>query len=412
MLAAEYLRAREYLFSTLSQPSPSVELIVRAAQGRQHQLADSLAKIAQVQYVYDLIPYVACQTTPEIGQELANKIHNREVSAAFRTSHKLLLEQAHGVEISAPVSIVPNGTQPQVYTDLRFSRLWNLDRIGAYKAQKKATGAKINIAIIDTGVDYNHPQFRGRFTTRKGYDFIGRDHYPMDRNGHGTHVAGIACSADYGVSTQSTLYAVRVLDSQGYGTESTVIAGIEWCIKEKMDVANLSLGSGDASTAFEEICRIAYMQGLLLVAAAGNEGKGPSYPASFDEFVLAVASTNKSNEHSDFSNIYPTNDISAPGENIVSCYLNNSYAELDGTSMATPHVTGAAALALSLNNKSLVDLESAIDTSAQPLENQEPYEDTWVFGAGLLRADTLVETIQKIRLRASAHHPLFWTQNH
>jgi subtilisin family serine protease len=152
----------------------------------------------------------------------------------------------------------------------------------------------------------------------------------------------------------------------------------------------MSLGASDASRAFEEICRRAYESGLVLVAAAGNEGYGPDYPAAFGKSVIGVAAVDADNEHADFSNVWETNDISAPGVGIISCLMGGGYTELDGTSMATPHVTGAVALALSLLKAAPNELEGYMADTAQELSYGADYPNEWVYGAGLLRADRLL----------------------
>jgi subtilisin family serine protease len=284
-----------------------------------------------------------------------------------------------------------------VFLDLKPESLWNLEVIGTYHGQKRATGQGIDIGIVDTGIDYMHPQLKSKFGDVKGYDFVEEDLDPMDKEGHGTHVSGTACSDDYGVSLESRLFAVRVLDEEGYGPESDVIAGIEWCIKNNIDVVNMSLGSAHASRAFEAICCKAYDQGIVLVAAAGNEGYGPSYPASFDESVISVAATDHQNKHAPFSNIWETNDISAPGVGIMSCFPGGRYTSLSGTSMATPHVTGTIALAMSLFKQDSYEIEQVLGKTAQHLKSDSNYRNSWVFGEGLVRVDRLIDNLMANR---------------
>lgn len=398
MQALRAIRRREHLFSTIEhskRQKRQLELLIGTEAGKQQEVAERLSRIGRVKRVYELIPFIAISCEPEVAEQLANYVHNQDVSKSFGSSYSGLLKEIKSVDVSSKYSIVPSPKlgEPDVYLDLKIESLWNLRDIGVYDAQKISTGSGVNIAIIDTGSDYRHPQLRDRFGDLKGYDFVENDFDPMDRDGHGTHVSGTACSQDYGVSLESRLFAVRVLDENGTGFESDIIAGIEWCVKNNMDVANMSLGSSDASEAFEEICGVAYQSGLLIAAAAGNESYGPSYPASFEEYVIAVAAVDKGNEHADFSNVWKTNDISAPGVGIMSCYMGGGYQILDGTSMATPHVTGTIALALSMFNQDSKGLEVLIDQTAQALYSGGNYSDEWVFGSGLIRADKLLSRI-------------------
>lgn len=373
------------------QDKSELEVLIETKKGKQSEVASKLRKIGRINHVYELIPFVSVTLEAGDVETFFNYLHKD-------TKHKPLqdiLKQIISIDVVSECSKIPFPIRStgDVYKEIRFDSLWNLRSIGAYKAQQISGGEDIKIGIIDTGIDYDHSQLRDFFKNNKGYDFVEGNKDPWDQEGHGTHVAGTACSLDYGVSNGSTLYAIRVLDEEGVGFESDVIAGIEWCIKNDINVANLSLGSPSASLAFEKICLAAYNNGLLLVAAAGNEGYGPSYPAAFDESVIAVAAVDESGNHAGFSNIWETNDISAPGVGILSCYPGGGYRLLSGTSMATPHVTGAVSLALSMFSKSPQDLESVIDRTAEPLDSDESYDNHWVYGSGLIRADNLLNRI-------------------
>ena len=265
------------------------------------------------------------------------------------------------------------------------SGLWNLSNIGADAAQKIANGSGVSIAIIDTGIDYNHHEVADAYES--GIDFVdGID--AMDQNGHGTHCAGIAAGRRVGVAPGASLYAVRVLDDQGIGSETNIIRGMEWCIDQGIDVVNMSLGSNYPSSMEGELCGYAAQQGIFISAAAGNQGYGPSYPAAFDG-VISVAAVDRGNNHADFSNIWRTNDLSAPGVNIYSSYLDGSYAELSGTSMASPHVAGVAALVKSYRNLDGGDIESLLKKTAQHLGEEDQ------FGAGLVRADDALHALRR-----------------
>ena len=169
-----------------------------------------------------------------------------------------------------------------------------------------------------------------------------------DDNGHGTHCAGIADAVDnsegvVGVSTTATLHPVKVLSATGTGLTSDVAKGIEYTADQGWDVGSLSLGGGDSRT-LAEACRYAYSKNVVLVAAAGNDGPCSdcvSYPAAYSE-CMAVSATSKDDSLAGFSSAGPEVELAAPGDEIYSTYLGG-YETLSGTSMACPHVSGAAA---------------------------------------------------------------------
>ena len=373
-----------------------LEVIIKTESARREEVARQLERIGQVRHVYEFIPYLSLRCDADYA-DILRKASSGDVSdSVFEKAFRHIIPAIAAVDVSSTISI-PKAKVKSRPTDAAFfhhragksrvkSGLWNLEAIGAYAAQQYGSGDGVKVAIIDTGVDYGHSQLRERFGSDKGYDFVRNDSEPMDENGHGTHVAGTIASVDYGVAPGSRLYAVRVLDADGSGNESDAIAGIEWCIKNSIDVANMSFGSPVASQALEQVCMAAWQQGMLLAAAAGNNGYGANYPAAFGESVIAVAAVDEELKHPDFSNIYETNDIAAPGVNVISTYLNESYATLSGTSMASPHVAGSLALA-----KSVAEGISAQDLERIMKSKADSYNDPETFGAGLIRADRVAE---------------------
>jgi subtilisin/minor extracellular protease Epr len=242
---------------------------------------------------------------------------------------------------------------------------WGITRIGAplvHTNVNKGTG--INVAIIDTGINYNHPDLRDNY--KGGYDFVNDDADPVDDNGHGTHCAGIIAAEDndigvISVAPEANLYSLKMLDSTGSGYISDLIAAIEWAIETRKDtdtsndiqIISMSLGSNSGVTALETTCSQAYYSGILLVAAAGNDGNtrgtGDSvdYPAAYRS-VIAIAATDSKDKRASFSSTGPAVELAAPGVNILSTY-QDGLTSLSGTSMACPHVAGTAALVLAAN---------------------------------------------------------------
>jgi len=229
---------------------------------------------------------------------------------------------------------------------------WGVNRIDADLAWPTGnTGRGVKVAILDTGIDYDHPDLR----VAGGVNFAGtaRDGstYPTawnDGHGHGTHVAGIVAARNntygaVGVAPDVSLWAVKVLSDSGSGYTSDIIQGLDWCAANGVKVASMSLGGG-STTSLKYACDRAYGRGVLLVAAAGNNAGAVSYPAAYSS-VIAVSATDSYNRLAYFSNYGSQVELAAPGVSIYSTYKNGSYAGMSGTSMACPHVTGAAALA-------------------------------------------------------------------
>lgn len=269
---------------------------------------------------------------------------------------------------------------------------WGVKRIGAPEAWGLTRGAQIKVAVIDTGVELNHPDLRQRLA--KGYNAISPIASANDDNGHGTHVAGIIAASDndigiVGVSPEVVIHPVKVLDGNGGGSLSDVVSGIQWCIDNKIDIINMSLGASEASETFRQAVKLAADQGIIIVAAAGNSGPGPNtidYPAKYPE-TIAVAACDRIDKIADFSSRGPEVDITAPGVDIESTYTEGKYSTLSGTSMATPHVTGTIALLKSLKHSySLGDIKSILKRSAQLL----PDFTAELQGVGLIQAGTAV----------------------
>ncbi|TAG89144.1 MAG: hypothetical protein EAZ18_21140, partial [Oscillatoriales cyanobacterium] len=287
-------------------------------------------------------------------------------------------------------TITPQATTPN---DPSYTQLWGLNNTGqsggtadadidapeAWDIQKG--NPNLVIGVIDTGVDYNHPDLVGNIWTNpgeiagdgidndnngyiddtRGWDFAYNDNNPMDVNGHGTHVSGtIAGKGNNGVGVTGVAWNAKImplkfLNDSGSGYLSDAILAINYATAKGVKLTNNSWGGGGYTQALSDAINTAGQQGALFIAAAGNSSLNtdttPAYPASYNlSNIISVASTTRTDGLSSFSNYGATSvDLGAPGSDIYSAWPNSSYNTISGTSMASPHVTGAAALLWSQN---------------------------------------------------------------
>ncbi len=304
----------------------------------------------------------------------------------------------------------PPATLRAASTDEEYQNAWGVQHIGSEFAHIQGiTGQGVKIAVIDSGIDYNHEELDGNYAG--GYDFVNDDNDPMDDtyNSHGTNVAGIIAAERngigvVGVAPDASLYALKVLTSIGTGLTSSTVAAIEWAVTNGMDIINISI-QGEHRESLQAACDAAYNAGLLIIAAAGNtSGQAVSYPATYDS-VVAVTSTDENDSLPDYAPFGAEVELSAPGDKIYStARVYRGYTTLSGTSQAAPHVTGLAALILSsgrltdLNNDTVIDnrdlrlkLQEAIDDLGDPGRDE-------LFGFGLVNTRKAFPPAAEIRL--------------
>lgn len=270
---------------------------------------------------------------------------------------------------------------------------YGVDQVQSTEAQQLGfRGEGMSVAVLDTGIDINHQDLYNNI--QGGYSvFTDSDNSNpfYDGNGHGTHVAGTVAALDnnvgvIGTAPETDLYAVKVLNNEGSGSLGGIAEGIEWSIANDIDIINMSLGGSQGSSILEEFTDLAYDEGALVVAAAGNSGKGMGffdtvgYPAQYDS-AMAVAAVDSNNNTASFSSAGPAVEISAPGVDILSTTPGNNYEAFNGTSMAAPHVAGVAAQVWQarpeLSNEELRDV---LNSTAEPLGASRDY------GNGLIQA--------------------------
>jgi len=312
------------------------------------------------------------------------------------------LSTVAGVEFVEPnryreTYVVPN--------DPSFASQWGLAKINCPGAWDRTTGvSSIVVAVIDTGVDLDHQELAPLLlagadlvdlgpnpTPPPGFrfegDFTGVDNVPQDEVGHGTHVAGtIACLSNNGVGVAGVTWNCRILpvrvlarivnvsdatDVRGVGSAADIAAGIRWAVDHGARVLNLSLGGSSDTQVERDAIAYAVANGAVVCAAMGNGGTmaGPSFPGAYPD-VVAVGAIDQADHRASFSQVGPHIDLAGPGVGILSTVWDNGYATYSGTSMATPHVAGVAALVLSINPQ-LTGPQAAdiLRQSARPLRD-------------------------------------------
>ncbi|MBP1932852.1 S8 family peptidase [Ammoniphilus resinae] len=267
---------------------------------------------------------------------------------------------------------------------------WNLPIIKADRAWDISPGrANITVAVVDTGVDLKHEDFKGKLV--KGYNVLLDNNNPMDDNGHGTHVSGIISAGTNntigiaGVSWNNRIMPVKAIGAEGTGTAFDIAKGIKWAADHGARVINMSVGNYHPSQVLHDAVRYAYDKGIVLIAASGNDNTDqPSYPAAYPE-VLSIAAVDNHKRRAEFSNYGKHIDVAAPGVDIPSTYIYSEYAVLSGTSMACPHVSGLAGLILSVNpNLSNREVAKIIRQSAKDLGSRGKDQQ---YGYGLIDVD-------------------------
>jgi len=287
--------------------------------------------------------------------------------------------------------------------DAELDNSWGVKHIGAGDVHSSGNkGSGVKVAILDSGIDYTHPELQDNYAG--GYDFVNDDNDPMDDYGHGTHVAGTIAALDndvansvVGVAPDVEIYALKVLDANGNGSFINVIAALDWVcgdygVGPVARITNNSYGS----TAYPgNLVRDAFdfsyaLWGVLHVAAAGNSGNPGGggdrveYPGRFMS-VIAVAATDQNDNRASFSSTGPDVELAAPGVGILSTYLGGGYATGSGTSMASPHVAGTAALVMAANpDWTTTQIRSQLRNTADDLGATD--KDN-LYGHGLVDAD-------------------------
>lgn len=271
---------------------------------------------------------------------------------------------------------------------------WHIRRTGFPAAWRQIAGRPtgerpVRVAVLDSGIDLTHPRLRGYLG--KGINLLKNGEPPSDENGHGTHVAGMIAlaaggwAADLKVPTV-VIHPVKIFDQTGFGRIVDIVRGLYWCAEQGVDIVNLSFGTDmKTSRALQRAIREVDRAGVLLVGAAGNDGRegNVDFPGRYSE-VLAVSACTRTDRLAPFSSVGEGIDMIAPGAGVISLAPGGGFVRMSGTSMAAPHVTAAAALLLGMEPHLTPE---AVRRRMAGTAEWLPTVPGRAQGAGLLRAD-------------------------
>lgn len=271
----------------------------------------------------------------------------------------------------------------QVESSMHENQVWHYEMINAPQAWEITPGSsEVTVAVLDTGIDSDHPSLSNFVDTSLGETFVGGT--PEDVQGHGTHVAGTIASYGEvsGVMQEATLVAVKVLGDDGSGSSYGIQQGILYAADINADVINMSLGGGGYDQGTSDAIDTANEAGTVVVAASGNDGASSvSYPAGYDG-AIAVGSVTSTETRSNFSNYGEGLEVMAPGSDIYSTYPDGQYRTYSGTSMASPHAAGVAGMIRAIDSTlSVSEVRNILSNTAQDAG------DAYQYGNGIV--DTL-----------------------
>jgi major intracellular serine protease len=242
---------------------------------------------------------------------------------------------------------------------------WEIETFKIKNHWKFSKGDGIVVAVIDTGCDLDHDDLKHNLV--QGVNFVEPSRDPIDKCGHGTHVAGTIAASDnglgmVGVAPKAKIMPIKALNDSGMGSNEDIIKGIYWAIDNKADFITMSLGSPVPSPRLEKAIDFAKSKNIVVFCAAGNSGESSEilYPAKYD-YPISIGAIDSNFERTSFTCSGDELDFLAPGHDILSCYPGNTYAKMSGTSMSNPFAVGCAALAKSYYGNQLTTKEDYIE---------------------------------------------------
>ncbi|UKS25640.1 S8 family peptidase [Paenibacillus sp. HWE-109] len=330
-----------------------------ACKSELKRMKSTFHHLAKVRYL-DIIHAFSCMLRPD------TKLRGLTGAPIIEADTKITVHQMASSKITTKRASILSGSH---------TIPWGIDQVGAPEVWNKSVGQNIRVGVIDTGIDYNHPDLRNSIS--RGINLLNRSMLPFDDNGHGTHIAGtIAATGRHsgivGVAPRAIIHPVKAFDNSGSAYVSDIIAGIDWCVHNDLDIINMSFGMKSYNRSLEQAVMNAYYRGKIIIASSGNDGKKKTvdYPARFPQ-VVSVGATTRLGKIAPFSNRGKQIDIYAPGERVYSSWLHGKYNELSGTSMATAHVSGVVALMLSIKPMSPLQIKSALRRCAIGLSKRQ-----------------------------------------
>jgi serine protease len=370
------------------------------------------------------VAHVDAEDEEEVLAEIREDTDDVEAAEPEMTFRVPIGEEASVDTSGAAPAPLKGGFEPN---DPDYPKQWNLKLVNMPSAWEKSHGKGVVVAVLDTGIAYEDygdfkevPDLKGiKFV--KGYDFVNHTSHPNDDHGHGTHVAGTIAQATNnkegvaGIAFEAQLMPVKVLDHFGSGNSAAISDAIRWAADNGAQVINMSLGGGGRSAVMEKAVEYARKKGVVVVCAAGNGGRGiVEYPAAYPGSV-AVAAVGPTGMKSPYSSWGKELDIAAPGgdksrgeafgilQNTIDPKdpAKSIYAYYQGTSMATPHVAGIAALLFAAGAKNPDQVEKAMFASAHPPQGSTGWTEQ--YGHGVIDADAALKGLKK--LQAADAHP-------
>ena len=330
--------------------------------------ANNVQKVKQFHNLNGVVIRGTEQSIAAVSKHLPMKLMAEDMEISIETNNALVRPDKT-IKDPKPDPVEPDPVDPEPVISTQVIP-WGIERVMGSDIEdyndNGLNGNGVNVAIIDTGIDLDHPELIGRIID--DVTFIPRTKSGNDDHGHGTHVSGIIGAADNtygvrGIAPEVNFYAVKVLDRKGSGYVSYSLAGLDWCLEagRDVDVINMSLGSDTLTQDLIDAYNLAFdqcaEQGIIVAAAAGNdehldtkEGSHVDYPGILSGTIAVGAVMNDSYDTTAyFSSEGPEVEIYAPGYEVYSTYKDGNYTTMSGTSMATPHVAGVAALYKQLN---------------------------------------------------------------
>jgi len=369
-----------------AQP-PNKRMIVGFKQGLASQVRDAKLKkfgLTRVETIADLGLEVAEMPVKGFQPTAVRMMADPDIYYVEEDFYTIWLVNRAAPVLPTLKAVTANLPKFQQTNATQGEMPWGVVRVNAQKAWTKTRGAGVRVAVIDTGVDCSHPDLAANCVS--GYNAFDKKKAPMDDQGHGTHVAGtIGAVADgkgvVGVAPSVKIVPVKVLDAKGGGRLTTIIKGLIWVGNNNIDVANMSLGSPMGTIFMRLAVSYAKSRGVAVIAAAGNSGKSVGYPAAYGN-TIAVSASDSNDGIAKFSSRGKQVDFIAPGVDIKSTLPGGKYGRYSGTSMATPHVAGLAALAVAQGAKGFDGVKAALSRGAGPMSGLSAKEQ----GKGMIDA--------------------------